>query len=81
MSFNKACSGSEIKGLRLSIRGGFSLPGGGDAVYFVAGRSSYPLAGCSPAEPTFVSLDSHNVKTDPCVFKSIETTLKQPFIL
>ena len=55
--FWKACSGSEIKSLAASIWGGFGLPKCGDVFYFVAFRSSYPLAGCSPAEPTSVSLD------------------------
>ena len=64
MSFGKACSGSEIKGLQISIGGGFGLPQCGDVSYFVAFRSSYPLAGCSPAEPASVSLDSSILKQD-----------------
>jgi hypothetical protein len=64
MSFGKACSGSEIKGLPIFIWGGFGLPKCGDVASFVAFRSSYPLAGCSPAEPASVSLDSSILKPD-----------------
>jgi hypothetical protein len=59
--FCEACSGSEIKGLPLFIWGGLDLPKCGDVFYSVAFRSSYPLAGCSPAEPTFVSLDDQSL--------------------
>lgn len=79
MSFGKACSGSEIKGLRLFIRGGFSLPECGDAFYFVVFRSSYPLAGCSPAEPAAVSLDSSNVRPSGLRFQ--HPAMKSPFNL
>jgi hypothetical protein len=63
--FCQACSGSEIKGLPICLWGGFGLPKGGDVFYFVAFRSSYPLAGCSPAEPAFVSLDDQSLTVCP----------------
>ena len=58
--FWKACSGSEIKGLLLNIGGGLASPNA-ETFYFVTFRSSYPLVGCSPAEPTSVWLDDQKL--------------------
>ena len=54
-------------GLEIERRGklhpgsAFTLPECGD-VYFVTLRSSYPLAGCSPAEPASVLLDGRSLE-------------------
>ncbi len=60
--FYKACSGSEIKVCRFAF-GEVWPPQRRRRLYFVAFRSSYPLAGCSPAEPASVSLDKRNLNS------------------
>jgi hypothetical protein len=56
LSFGEACSGSEIKVSRFPFGEVWASPNA-ETFHFVAFRSSYPLAGCSPAEPASVSLD------------------------
>jgi hypothetical protein len=55
--------------LRLGNKALLKLPSGevlaspdAETFYFVAFRSSYPLAGCSPAEPASVLLDGQEFK-------------------
>ena len=62
--FWKACSGSEIKVSDLDF-GEAEPPRSWRRFYFVAFRSSYPLAGCSPAEPASVSLDGESLRAGP----------------
>jgi RHS repeat-associated protein len=62
--FWKACSGSEIRVSDLDF-GEAEPPRSWRRFYFVAFRSSYPSAGCSPAEPASVWLDGGSLPTGP----------------